>query len=181
NIVDEAFPGDVIGLYDNGTFKIGDSVTEGEDLRFRGIPSFSPEILKEVVNLDPFKTKQLDKGVRQLTDEGVAQLFVRQPGNIKIIGTVGELQFDVIKFRLEHEYGAKCSFSPLPYSRARWITSDNAKEMEYFMARKAGAVAYAKDNNPVFLAENDWSIKMAKESFPSIRFHKTSEYEEELI
>ena len=181
NIVEEAFPGDVIGLYDNGTFKIGDSVTEGEDLRFRGIPSFSPEILKEVVNLDPFKTKQLDKGVRQLTDEGVAQLFVRQPGNIKIIGTVGELQFDVIKFRLEHEYGAKCSFSPLPYSRTRWITSDNAKEIEYFMARKAGAVAYAKDNNPVFLAENDWSIKMARESFPSISFHKTSEYEEEII
>jgi peptide chain release factor 3 len=105
-IVDEAFPGDVVGLYDSGNFKIGDTLSEGELLHFKGIPSFSPEILREVNNLDNFKSKQLDKGVRQLTDEGVAQLFIQQPGNRKIIGTVGELQYEVIKYRLEHEYGA---------------------------------------------------------------------------
>ena len=117
SIVEEAFPGDVVGLYDSGNFKIGDTLTEGESLHFEGIPSFSPEILREVVNLDPLKTKQLDKGVRQMTDEGVAQLFMQQPGNRKIIGTVGELQYEVIKFRLEHEYGAKCRFSPLQFCK----------------------------------------------------------------
>jgi peptide chain release factor 3 len=89
NTIEEAFPGDVIGLYDTGNLKIGDTLTEGESLHFSGIPSFSPEILKEVINRDPFKTKQLEKGVMQLTDEGLAQLFIQQPGNIKIIGTVG--------------------------------------------------------------------------------------------
>ncbi|PKP17065.1 MAG: peptide chain release factor 3 [Bacteroidetes bacterium HGW-Bacteroidetes-21] len=175
SIVEEAFPGDVIGLYDSGNFKIGDSVTEGENLQFKGIPSFSPEILREVVNMDPFKTKQLDKGVRQLTDEGVAQLFVQQPGNKKIIGTVGELQFDVIKFRLEHEYGAKCGFHATPYIKACWITSDNKKELDNFILRKSVAITYDKDENPVFLAESEWVLKMAKEGFPSLRFHNASE------
>ncbi|MEY3247782.1 MAG: hypothetical protein RIT39_1451, partial [Bacteroidota bacterium] len=103
--MDEAWPGDVVGLYDTGNFKIGDSLTEGEKLYFKGIPAFSPELFRRVENLDPFKAKQFDKGLRQLTDEGVAQLFVQQPGNRKIIGTVGELQFDVIQFRMLHEYG----------------------------------------------------------------------------
>ena len=111
-VVDEAYPGDVVGLYDTGNFKIGDTLTEGEDLQFQGIPSFSPEIFKELQNNDPMKSKQLEKGIQQLTDEGVAQLFVMNPGNRKIVGTVGELQFEVIQYRLEHEYGAKASFVP---------------------------------------------------------------------
>ena len=176
SIVEEAYPGDVVGLYDNGNFKIGDTLTEGELLHFKGVPSFSPEILREVVNLDPFKTKQLDKGVRQMTDEGVAQLFMQQPGNRKIVGTVGELQYEVIKFRLEHEYGAKCSFSSLPFTRACWITTDDKKELEQFLSRKSGAIAYDKDNNPVFFAESEWMLKMARENFPSITFHETSEF-----
>jgi peptide chain release factor 3 len=176
SIVEEAYPGDVVGLYDNGNFKIGDTLTEGELLHFKGVPSFSPEILREVVNLDPFKTKQLDKGVRQMTDEGVAQLFMQQPGNRKIVGTVGELQYEVIKFRLEHEYGAKCSFSSLPFTRACWITTDNKKELEQFLSRKSGAIAYDKDNNPVFFAESEWMLKMAREAFPSLTFHETSEF-----
>ncbi|MCU0363099.1 MAG: peptide chain release factor 3 [Bacteroidales bacterium] len=176
SIVEEAFPGDVVGLYDNGNFKIGDTLTEGEDLHFEGIPSFSPEILKEVVNLDPMKTKQLEKGVRQMTDEGVAQLFVQQPGNRKIIGTVGELQYEVIRFRLEHEYGARCSFSHLPYVKACWITTTDKKELERFIARKSGAIAYDKEDNPVFLAESDWMLKLAAEGFPSLTFHRTSDF-----
>jgi peptide chain release factor 3 len=180
NVIEEAFPGDVVGLYDTGIFKIGDTITEGEKLNFKGIPSFSPEIMKEVINLDPFKTKQLEKGVRQLTDEGVAQLFLQNQGNKKIIGTVGELQYDVIKFRLEHEYGAKCNFSPLPFSRACWITTDNKKELDEFLARKSGAVATDKENNLVFFADSDWAIRTAKETFPSIKFHKTSEFKGEI-
>jgi peptide chain release factor 3 len=176
SIVEEAFPGDVVGLYDSGNFKIGDALSEGELLHFKGVPSFSPEILREVVNLDPLKTKQLDKGVRQMTDEGVAQLFMQQPGNRKIIGTVGELQYEVIKFRLEHEYGAKCTFSPLPFVKACWITTDNKKELEEFLKRKSSAVAYDKENNPVFFAESEWMLKLARENFPSITFHETSEF-----
>lgn len=173
--VDEAYPGDVIGLYDNGSLKIGDTFTEGELLHYKGIPNFSPEILKEVINLAPMKTKQLDKGVRQLTDEGLAQLFVQQPGNKKIIGTVGELQFDVIKYRLEHEYGASCDFRTLPYVQARWITSDDKKAMDELLIRKAGVIAYDKENTPVFFAENEWMLKITKEAHPGVRFHKTSE------
>ncbi|HLN22052.1 MAG TPA: peptide chain release factor 3 [Bacteroidales bacterium] len=176
SIVEEAFPGDVVGLYDNGNFKIGDTMSEGEMIHFDGVPSFSPEILREVVNRDPMKTKQLEKGIRQLTDEGVAQLFLQQPGNRKIIGTVGELQYEVIRFRLEHEYGAKCSFSHLPYVKACWLTSDNKKEMEAFITRKQGAVAYDKENNPVFFAESEWMLKLARENFPSITFHETSDF-----
>ena len=112
SIVDEAFPGDVIGLYDTGNFKIGDTLTEGEKLMFQGIPTFSPEVFKELVNMDPGKSKQLSKGIEQLTDEGVAQLFTQQQGNRKIVGTVGQLQFDVLQYRLEHEYGANCRFEP---------------------------------------------------------------------
>ncbi|HKK42737.1 MAG TPA: peptide chain release factor 3 [Bacteroidales bacterium] len=176
SIVDEAFPGDVVGLYDSGNFKIGDTMTEGEILHFKGVPSFSPEILREVVNLDPMKTKQLEKGVRQMTDEGVAQLFVQQPGNRKIIGTVGELQYEVIKFRLENEYGAKCSFSNLPFVKACWITTDNKKELEEFIKRKHQAVARDKEDNPVFFAESEWILNMARENFPSLVFHETSDF-----
>jgi peptide chain release factor 3 len=178
--VDEAFPGDVVGLYDSGNFKIGDSLTEGELLHFKGVPSFSPEILREVVNRDPMKTKQLDKGVRQMTDEGVAQLFMQQPGNRKIIGTVGELQYEVIRFRLEHEYGAKCTFSHLPFVKACWITTDNKKELDVFLTRKAGAVDYDKEDNLVFFAESEWMLKLARENFPSITFHETSDFKMKL-
>ncbi len=176
SIVDEAFPGDVVGLYDSGNFKIGDTLTEGEPLHFKGVPSFSPEILKEVVNLDPMKTKQLEKGVWQMTDEGVAQLFLQQPGNRKIIGTVGELQYEVIKFRLEHEYGARCNFSSLPFVKACWLTTDNKTELEAFIRRKPGAIAYDKENNPVFFAESEWMLRLARENFPSITFHETSDF-----
>ncbi|MGC9342920.1 MAG: peptide chain release factor 3 [Bacteroidales bacterium] len=173
--VDEAFPGDVIGLYDNGSLKIGDTLSEGEVLHFKGIPNFSPEILKEVINRDPFKSKQLEKGVRQLTDEGLAQLFIQQPGNKKIIGTVGELQFDVIKYRLENEYGAKCDFSTLPYIKAYWLSSENKESMQNLLNRKAGSVAFDKSDTPVFLAENNSVVEYFKESYPDVKFFSYSE------
>lgn len=180
NVIDEAWPGDVIGLYDTGNFKIGDTLTEGENLQFRGIPSFSPEIFKELVNLDPMKTKQLEKGIRQLTDEGVAQLFVMQPGNRKIVGTVGELQFEVIQYRLEHEYGAKCRFETMAFHKALWLTSDNAGKMQEFIRVKQGQIAYDKDDNPVFLAPSAWMLNMARQDYPEIVFHNTSEFKTEI-
>lgn len=175
NIINEAFPGDVIGLYDTGNFKIGDTLTEGELIAFKGIPSFSPEIFRELINKTPAKTKQLEKGVRQLTDEGVAQLFVKQPGNIKIIGTVGELQFEVIQFRLLHEYGASCSFQTLNYYKACWITSSDKQVLDRFIQNRIQHIAYDKENRPVYLAESEWMLRTMKEAFPEIEFHFTSD------
>ena len=107
----------MIGLYDRGNFKIGDTLTEGENLVFHGIPSFSPEIFKELINTSMMKAKQMEKGVKQLTDEGVAQLFSFRHGNRRIIGTVGQLQFEVIQYRLKHEYGADCRFSHSTFTK----------------------------------------------------------------
>jgi len=176
SLVEEAWPGDVVGLYDSGNFKIGDTLTEGEKLHFKGIPSFSPAIFKEVENMDPMRTKQLEKGIEQLTDEGVAQLFVMQPGNRKVIGAVGELQFEVINFRLEHEYGAKCRFRTLTYTRSRWATSDDKKKLDEFVKRKQQHIGTDKEGNPVFLSDNDFMLDMTKRDYPDIDFHATSEY-----
>ena len=113
--IDEAFPGDVIGLYDVGNFKIGDTITEGENFMYKGIPTFSPEIFKELHLEDPFKSKQLNKGILQLTDEGLAQVFIQNNGSRKVVGTVGDLQFDVLEYRLLNEYGAAMQISSVKF------------------------------------------------------------------
>ncbi len=176
SIVEEAYPGDVIGLYDSGNFKIGDTLTDGGSFSFKGIPSFSPEIFKELENRDPMKSKQLEKGIQQLTDEGVAQLFTMQPGNRKIVGTVGALQFDVIQYRLEHEYGAKCEFVPKNFHMACWITTDNEEQLDRFSKVKATSIATDKDGNLVFLAESPFLLQMAEQDYPDLTFHRTSEF-----
>jgi peptide chain release factor 3 len=180
SIVDEAFPGDVIGLYDTGNFKIGDTLTEGEKLMFQGIPTFSPEVFKELVNLDPSKSKQLAKGIEQLTDEGVAQLFTQRQGNRKIVGTVGQLQFDVLQYRLEHEYGARCRFDQMAVYKACWITATDALEMDKFCRFKSDRIATDKDGNLVFLAESEWVLRNMIEAYPELRFHFTSEFKREM-
>ncbi|HTO37814.1 MAG TPA: peptide chain release factor 3 [Brumimicrobium sp.] len=176
SIVDEAYPGDVVGLYDSGNFKIGDTLTEGKDFSFIGIPSFSPEFFQELRNDDPMKSKQLEKGIRQLMDEGVAQLFVQEPGSRKIVGTVGQLQFDVILYRLLNEYGAKCSFTPMNYHKATWITAEDQAELDRFQKAKVGSIAKDKDGNLVFLAETTFLLQMAERDYPKITFHTTSEF-----
>lgn len=181
NVIDTAFPGDVVGLYDTGTFKIGDTLTAGEDLQFKGIPSFSPELFRELINKDPFKAKQLDKGILQLTDEGVAQLFTQQPGNRRIIGTVGELQFEVIQFRLLQEYGAACEFRALSYFKACWFTCEDKQQLTKFMQQKSQHIALDKDNNPVFLADSAWTLRTMKDFFPDIKFHTTSAFKLETL
>ncbi len=175
DVIEDAYPGDVVGLFDTGNFKIGDTLTEGEDLYFTGIPSFSPEIFKELVNKDPMKTKQLEKGIRQLTDEGVAQLFTQFGGNKKIIGCVGELQFEVIQYRLLHEYGAACEFRTLPFYKACWLTSKDEKKLEEFLRFKQQNSAEDKDGNPVYLAQSEWFLNTEIQNNPDIEFHFTSE------
>ena len=175
DIIDDAYPGDVVGLFDTGNFKIGDTLTEGGDFYFTGIPSFSPEIFKELVNKDPMKTKQLEKGIRQLTDEGVAQLFTQFDGTKKIIGCVGELQFEVIQYRLLHEYGAACEFRALPFYKACWLTSKDQKKLEDFLRFKQANSGEDKDGHPVYLAQSEWFLNTERQNNPDIEFHFTSE------
>ena len=175
-IVDEAFAGDIIGLPDTGIFKIGDSLTEGEELHFKGLPSFSPELFKYIENADPMKAKQLNKGIEQLMDEGVAQMFTNQFNGRKIIGTVGQLQFEVIQYRLLHEYGAQCRWEPVSLYKACWIESDDAEVMENFKKRKTQYMAFDKEGRDVYLADSAYMLTMAQNDFPAIRFHFTSEF-----
>ena len=174
--IDEAFPGDIVGLYDTGNLKIGDTLTEGEQGEFKGIPSFSPEIFKEVENLDAMKSKQLDKGLTQLMDEGVAQLFTFEMGSRKVVGTVGQLQFEVIQHRLKHEYGATCRFRSLNLYKACWITSNDKKKLDEFIKSKYRHIARDKDGKLVFMAETRQWLLMVQENFPEVEFHFTSEY-----
>jgi len=179
NVVDDAFPGDVVGLFDTGNFKIGDTLTEGESMTFAGIPSFSPEIFKELVNNDPMKTKQMEKGIRQLTDEGVAQLFTQHGGNRKIIGCVGDLQFEVIQYRLLQEYGAACSFRTLPYYKACWIKGDERKVSDFIRFKQANIVE-DKEGNLVYLAESEWYLNTERTNNPEIKFYITSDFKHEV-
>ncbi|MPM85118.1 Peptide chain release factor 3 [bioreactor metagenome] len=175
-ILDEAFAGDIVGLPDNGNFKIGDTLTSGEELHFKGLPSFSPEMFKYIENADPMKSKQLQKGVEQLMDEGVAQLFVNQFNGRKIIGTVGQLQFEVIQYRLLHEYGAQCRWEPIHLYKACWIESDDMVQLEDFKKRKYQYMAKDKEGRDVFLAESNYLLMMAQQDFKNIKFHFNSEF-----
>lgn len=174
--IDEAWAGDIVGLPDNGIFKIGDTLTEGELLHFRGLPSFSPEMFKYIENDDPMKSKQFQKGLEQLMNEGVAQLFVNQFNGRRIVGTVGQLQFEVIQYRLENEYNAKCRWEPVHLHKACWIESDNEAELENFKKRKYQYMAKDKDGRDVFLADSGYVLSMAQQDFENIKFHFTSEF-----
>ena len=178
-IVDISYPGDIVGLHDTGNFKIGDTLTEGEMMSFKGIPSFSPEHFRYINNADPLKAKQLDKGIDQLMDEGVAQLFTLEMNNRKIIGTVGALQYEVIQYRLEHEYGAKCSYESFPGHEACWVKKNEAKNDEFkeFKRIKQKFLAHDKYGQLVFLADSDFTIQMTQNKYPSVKLFFTSEFE----
>ena len=176
SVIDEAYPGDIVGLHDTGNFKIGDTLTEGEKLHFKGIPSFSPELFKYIENADPMKSKQLAKGIDQLMDEGVAQLFTNQFNNRKIIGTVGALQFEVIEYRLLHEYSAACRWENINLYKACWIEALDPKELEDFRLHKAQYMAKDKWGRDVFLAESQYMLQMAQVNYKKLVFHFTSEF-----
>lgn len=174
--VDEAYAGDIVGLPDTGNFKIGDTLTSGEELHFKGLPSFSPEMFMYIENADPMKAKQLDKGINQLMDEGVAQLFVNEHNGRKIVGTVGQLQFEVIQYRLLHEYNAQCRWEPISLYKACWIESENINELENFKKRKMQYMAKDKEGRDVFLADSNYVLQMAQSDFKDIKFHFSSEF-----
>ena len=178
-IVDISYPGDIVGLHDTGNFKIGDTLTEGEVTSFKGIPSFSPEHFRYINNADPLKAKQLDKGIDQLMDEGVAQLFTLELNNRKIIGTVGALQYEVIQYRLEHEYGAKCSYENFPVHKACWVKPYDTKSEEFkeFRRIKQKFLAHDKYGQLVFLADSDFTIQMTQNKYPNVKLFFTSEFE----
>lgn len=176
SIVEEAFPGDIVGLHDTGNFRIGDTLSSGENLEFSGIPSFSPEHFRFINNADPLKAKQLNKGVDQLMDEGVAQLFTLESNGRKIIGTVGALQYEVIQYRLEHEYGAKCTYEHYQAFKACWIESHDEQQLEEFSKLKYRYLAKDKFKRLVFLADSSFSLSMAEEKFDKLKFHFKSEF-----
>ncbi|WP_159517115.1 peptide chain release factor 3 [Sunxiuqinia indica] len=175
-IIEEAYPGDIIGVPDSGNLVIGDSITEGEEIHFKGLPSFSPELFRFIENADPMKSKQLAKGIDQLMDEGVAQLFTSQFNGRKIIGTVGQLQFEVIEYRLLHEYGAKCRFEHLNMHKACWIECDDPKVLSEFKKRKHQKMAVDKRGRDVFMADSGFILQMAQDEFKDVKFHFTSEF-----
>lgn len=176
-IVDISFPGDIVGLHDTGHFKIGDTLTSGEQLQFKGIPNFSPEHFRFINNKDPMKAKQLAKGIDQLMDEGVAQLFILNLNGRKVIGTVGALQFEVIQYRLLHEYGARCSFDNLNVYKACWIEGDEKSTVfQEFKRIKQKFLAQDKSGQLVFLADSAFSLQLAQEQYKDLSFHFTSEF-----
>lgn len=178
-IVDISYAGDIVGLHDTGNFKIGDTLTEGEKMRYKGIPSFSPEHFRYINNADPMKSKQLEKGIDQLMDEGVAQLFTLELNGRKVIGTVGALQFEVIQYRLEHEYGAKCTYENVNVHKACWVDPEDPKNDEFaeFKRVKSKFLARDKRGQLVFFADSAFSLQMTQNKFPSVKFHFISEFE----
>lgn len=178
-IVDTSYPGDIVGLHDTGNFKIGDTLTQGENINYKGVPSFSPEYFRYINNADPLKSKQLFKGIDQLMDEGVAQLFTLELNGRKVIGTVGALQYEVIQYRLEHEYGAKCTYENLNVYKACWVDPSNSKSDEYqeFVRVKQRFLAKDKQDQLVFLADSAFSLQMTQQKYPNIKLHFTSEFD----
>ena len=180
-IIDVSYPGDIVGLHDTGNFKIGDTLTEGEQMQYKGIPSFSPEHFKYINNADPMKSKQLEKGIDQLMDEGVAQLFTLELNGRKVIGTVGALQFEVIQYRLEHEYGAKCSYENLNVHKACWVEAKDPKSEEFVDFKRVKTKFLAKDKHGqlVFFADSAFTIQMTQSKYPNVKLHFVSEFEKD--
>jgi len=181
SLLEEAFPGDVIGLYDSGIFNIGDTLTEGEGFMFKGIPRFSPEVFRIVRNTDPFKSKQMEKGIQHLTDEGLAQLFVQNYGNKKVVGVVGELQFDVLKYRLLNEYGASIDFVTMPAYKAFWLKYENKNDIQDLLNIRSHSLYNDKNGNLVFIADTDFSLKMAMDKNPNVKFLSSIEHNDQTI
>lgn len=178
-IVNQALPGDIVGIHDTGTFKIGDTVTEGEVINFKGIPSFAPQIFRYIVNADPLKEKQYHKGLDQLAEEGVVQIFSKphQP-NVRVLGVVGQLQLEVLQYRMEHEYGARCSYKPIDLSIAHWMASDDKKALEDFVDEHAKRVLVDIRGTYVLMSESPWQFERVKANNPALRFYATSEMAE---
>ncbi len=175
NLAEEAWPGDIIGIPNHGSLRIGDTLTEGAEIRVTGIPSFAPEILRRVHLDDPMKSKHLRHALEQLAEEGVTRVFKPASGGDWIIGVVGALQLDVLMARLQAEYGLATRLDGAPYQAARWLEADDPAEIERFRLRNPSASAEDHDGVPVFLARNPWDLRTTIEEWPSLRFKETRE------
>ncbi len=174
-VADEAWPGDIVGIPNHGTLRVGDTLTEGKALRFTGLPSFAPEILRRVRLDDPIRAKQMRKALEDLAEEGVTRLFRPMMGADWIVGVVGQLQLDVLTSRLKNEYGVAIHFEQAPFETARWISSDDAVKLKAFIDGNRFAVAEDNDGAPVFMARNSWDLSRTTSDWPAIRFSATHE------
>jgi peptide chain release factor 3 len=174
-LAEEAFAGDVIGIPNHGNLRIGDALTEGESLRFTGIPSFAPELLQSVRPDDPLRAKHLERALLQLSEEGAARAFKRQTGTEWIVGAVGSLQFDVLSDRIRSEYEVPVHFQPTTLHTARWVEAEDPGELKAFSNANQASLAADYDGSPVFLARNAWHLQDTQESWPDIRFLETKE------
>lgn len=175
SLVDEAYAGDIVGIHDPGVFKIGDTITEGERLAYTGIPVFAPEHFVRVELKDPIKSKQLGKALDQLSEEGAVQVFRPLASPMQVLGVVGVLQFDVVKYRIENEYGVKVHFSSLPYSAARWIHAKNQRDVDEFVKAQSQYVCRDQHDNPTILLENEWRLNYLQDRFPGVEYSATAE------
>ncbi len=175
SIVDTAVPGDIIGLHDTGTLKIGDTLTEGESIQFKGIPSFAPQIFRTVVNKDPLKDKQFNKGLEQLAEEGVVQIFTKYATKQKLIGVVGALQLEVIQHRMENEYKASCQFEPVDFQTACWINAEDKNVLEKFCSDHQNKIAEDVRGQLIYLAPSRWMLDRTVEDYKGLRYYFTSD------
>ena len=174
--LDEAYAGDIVGLHNHGTIQIGDSFSEGEALNFTGIPHFAPELFKRVMLKDPLKSKQLNKGLTQLSEEGAVQVFWPRKNNDVILGAVGVLQFDVVAFRLKSEYGVECAYEPISVHTARWIECADAKKKAEFERKAHDYLAMDAGDHITYLAPTRVNLQLAEEKWPEVTFHATREH-----
>jgi len=174
-LTENAVAGDIIGLPNHGGYKIGDSLTEGERLRFTGVPSFAPEMLQRVRAEDPMKAKHLGRALEQLAEEGAARVFKPQAGSEWIVGVVGTLQFDVLADRIRSEFNIPVRFEPTELMTARWVEGDDARAMKRFVDSNRASVALDHTGHPVYLARNAWHLSKGEEGWPELRFLKTKE------
>jgi len=175
SLLEEAWPGDIIGIHNHGTIRIGDTFSEKEPLAFTGIPNFAPECFRRVHLKSPLKAKQLQKGLNQLVEEGAVQLFRPLIGNQLILGAVGELQFEVTKARLKAEYGVDADYEPVDYFTARWLSSDDKKTLAEFEKAHKKVLARDMEGYLAYLAPSVWQLEIMSRDWPGIRFHKTRE------
>jgi len=174
-IAENAWPGDIVGLPNHGQLRIGDSLTEGEEVRFTGVPDFAPELLQRVLPDDPMMAKHLTRALTQLAEEGVARVFRPNVGAYWIVGVVGQLQFDVLADRIRAEYDVPVRFEPAGLHTARWVASSDPRKLKDFLDKNRGETAEDHDSEPVFLARNAWRLQNAEETYPDVRFLKTKD------
>ena len=177
SIADEAYAGDVVGLPNHGILRIGDTLTEGEDLVFRGVPSFAPEILRRITLGDAMKAKKLREALRQLAEEGVVQLFIPQDGSGAIVGMVGALQLDVLQTRLNAEYGLPVAYEMSRFTLCRWISSEDKTALRNFIDAHGSSIALDIDGDPVFMAPSAYSLRYDSERHPQIVFSDVKDYQ----